>query len=395
MERLKIVLGAVLTLPPLSPGMVWNWMQQAQGLLRLGHDLTFVEEVDSSWCVDSSGRPASFESSVNRRLFLKTMERFGLQGRACQLLRGSDVTSGLAFEALKAAVADADVLINMSGHIQSAALLEGAARRVYFDQDPVYTQLWSSEYGKELGFAAHDVFFTVGLNIGTPLSPIPDCGIAWNHTLPVVVIDQWPNSPGPSDGRFTTIASWSGYGDLFYQGDWYRSKYEEFMRFAELPRHSSQPLEVLLKSFAPDDEGVGRLLEGGWRVDHGARASDLDSYQAYIRGSRAEIGIAKNAYVRGRSGWFSDRSAHYLASGRPVLAQSTGFEHCLPTGEGLLTFRDLDEAAAGMEAINSDYERHRRAARGFAEEFLDYRKVLPAFLDDCFSSRTSGSVAHA
>ena len=395
MDRLKIVLGAVLSLPPLSPGMVWNWMQQAQGFLRLGHDLTFVEEVDSGWCVDSAGRPAPYESSLNRRLFLSTVERFGLQGRACQLLRGRKATSGLDFEALKAAVTDADLLINMSGHIQSEALLERAACRVYFDQDPVYTQLWFSEYGKDLGFAAHDVFFTVGLNIGTPRSPVPDCGIAWNHALPVVVIDQWPSSPGPSDGRFTTIASWSGYGDLFHQGEWYRSKYEEFQRFAELPRHVTQPLEVLLKSFAPDDDGVGLLLNGGWQVERGERAGDLDSYQAYIRGSRAEIGIAKNAYVRGRSGWFSDRSAHYLASGRPVLAQSTGFEHCLPTGEGLLAFRDLEEAVTGIEAINSDYARHCREARRFAEEFLDYQKVLPAFLNDCFSSQKNGSVAHA
>jgi hypothetical protein len=375
--------------------MVWNWMQQAQGFLRLGHDLTFVEEVDSSWCVDRAGRPASYGSSLNRRLFLSMIERFGLQGRACQLLRGSDATSGLDIEALKAAVADADVLINMSGHIQSESLLERAARRVYFDQDPVYTQLWAAEYGKDLGFAAHDVFCTVGLNIGTSRSPIPDCGIAWNHALPALVLDEWPFVPGPSGGCFTTIASWSGYGDLFYQGNWYRSKYEEFRRFAELPRHVAQPLEVLLKSFSTEDEGVGRLVEGGWRVDESARAGDLDGYRAYIRGSRAEIGVAKNAYVRGRSGWFSDRSAHYLASGRPVLAESTGFERCLPTGEGLLTFGDLEEAAAGIQAINSGYERHCRAARGIAEEFLDYRKVLPAFLDDCFSSSKNGRLAHA
>jgi len=392
--HLKIILGAVLSAPPFSPGMAWNWMQQAQGFRRLGHDVIFVEEVDPDWCVDSSGRAAPLHGSANERRFIETIERFGLAGRACQLLRGSTVTAGLDFESLKSEVAKADLLINMSGHIRTGDLLEGPARRVYFDQDPVYTQLWASEYKKDLNFSSHDVFFTVGLNIGTRRSPIPDCGKSWNHALPVVVVDEWPQPPGKNSGYFTTIASWSSYGDLCYQEDWYRSKYEEFQRFAELPRQAGQPLEVLLKSFRADDEGVGALVDGGWRVGQAACVSDLNGYQDYIQRSRAEIGIAKNAYVRGRTGWFSDRAGHYLASGRPVLHQSTDFEHCLPTGEGILTFTDLEEAAAGIEAINSDYERHCREARRFAEEFLDYRKVLPAFLDDCFRSQ-NGSSANA
>jgi hypothetical protein len=395
MDRLKIIVGAVLSVPPFSPGMAWNWMQLVQGLQRLGHDLVFIEEVDPAWCVDGVGRTAPLSASVNQRTFLEATGHFAPNGRACQLMRDGSATTGLDWESVKAAAADADLLINISGHIQAEGLLDTPARRVYIDQDPAYTQLWFAEYGEDLGFSSHEVFFTVGLNIGTSRSPIPDCGRAWQHTLPVVIAELWPESPGPASGPFTTIASWSSYGDLCYRGAWYRSKYAEFRRFARLPRRVNEPLEVLLKRFRPDDEGVGLLKAGGWQVGEAARLGGLGSYQDYIRASRAEIGIAKNAYVRGRTGWFGDRAAHYLASGRPVLHQSTGFEHRLPTGDGIITFSDLDEAAAGIEAVASAYEHHCRAARNFAEEFLDYRKVLPTFLDDCFRTAEKRSVTRA
>jgi len=128
-----------------------------------------------------------------------------------------------------------------------------------------------------------------------------------------------------------------------------------------------------------------RLRANGWTLSDANRIGDLAGYQRYIAASRAEIGIAKNAYVRGRSGWFSDRAAHYLASGKPVLAQATGFERCLPAGQGLLAFETMEDAVKGVDAINRDYEAHSRAARQLAEEVLDYRKVLPKLLNDCFA----------
>src|SRR5262249_36701740 len=200
-----------------------------------------------------------------------------------------------------------------------------------------------------------------------------------------VVPDCWPVHPPAAGARFTTIASWGGFGDLCYRGEGYRSKYEEFRRFAALPGQGGPGVEVALRRHSEGDEGVRLLRDHGWHVTEAARIDDLAAYQGYIAGSRAEIGIAKNAYVRGRSGWFSDRSAHYLASGRPVLAQATGFERHLPTGRGLLAFADLEEAAAGVERIERDYPGHCRAAREIAEEFLDYRKVLPKLLDGCLS----------
>ncbi len=311
------------------------------------------------------------------------MTRFGFMGRACQVYRGGEATFGMSLEELKAACRDADLLLNISGHIDLDLVLSGVRRRVYMDQDPVYTQLWLAEYGQSLGVEDHDAHVTVGLEIGTPRTPIPSGGVSWSHALPPVVLEHWPVSAPPADGRFTTIASWSGFGDVSYRGEWYRSKQQEFERFAPLPRRVDQEFEAALRRHDPDDSGVRSLRSNGWTLSEASRLADLSSYQDYIARSRAEIGIAKNAYVKGRSGWFSDRTAHYLASGRPALVQHTGLERHLPTGQGLLAFDSLEEALDGVERINRDPAAHGRAARQIAEDCLDYRKVLPRLLEDC------------
>ena len=380
---MRIVIGSVISIPPYSPGMAWNWMQHAVGLRRLGHDVYYLEEVEPEWCLDSNGQPCRFEDSANLRLFRSTMERFGFMGRACQVYRGGEATFGLSLDALKDVCRQADLLLNISGHVKLDLVLAGVRRRVYLDQDPVYTQLWRTTYGQSLNLEAHDAFLTVGLAIGTPHTPIPACGLRWGHALPPLVLDWWPAPPAPAAGRFTTIASWSGFGDVQFGGEWYRSKQEEFRRFAGLPGRARQEFEVALRRHDPADEGVRLLRANGWFLTESSRFADLSGYQDYIAGSRAEIGIAKNAYVKGRSGWFSDRTAHYLASGRPALVQATGFERHLPTGRGLLAFDSIEEALEGVERINGDYAEHCRAARGIAEEHLDYRKVLPRMLEAC------------
>jgi len=366
---------------PYAPGIACDWPQIAVGFQRLGHEVYYVEEVEPNWCVDSEGRQCPFERSINRELFQATMEWFGLWDRACQIYNRGEATSGLPLRSLAALAKGADLLVNISGHVKTDIILSNVQRRVYVDQDPVYTQLWCAEYGKELNFKAHDVFFTVGLNIGTRCSPIPDCGVQWHPILPPVVPEFWPFRIDPACNRFTTVASWGGFGDVSYRGEWYRSKYEEFERFAGLPGKVNQGLEVALRRYRDDDIRVQRLKDNGWLLFEASQITDLSSYQRYIARSRAEIGIAKNAYVKGHSGWFSDRAAHYLVSGKPVLAQATGFERHLPTGQGLLAFSTMEEAVAGIESINRDYETHCRAARRLAEEYLDSRKILTQMLE--------------
>ena len=349
--------------------------------MKLGHEVYYVEEVEPDWCIDDHGQKCDFDHSVNQELFFKTMDRYGLMDRASQIYNLGEATFGLSLISLIEVAKEADVLINMSGHVKADFILSNVKRRVYVDQDPVYTQVWFAEYGEDLNLGAHDVFFSMGLNIGTPYTHIPDCGVDWHHILPPVVLEYWPVQIDDSCRRFTTIASWSGYNDLSYKGDWYRSKYEEFQRFAELPRMAKQELEIALKTYREEDAGIQLLKDNGWHLSDASQINTLSSYQNYIAKSRAEIGIAQNAYVKGNSGWFSDRASHYLASGKPVLAQSTGFERYIPIGRGLLSFSTIEEAIEGIDAINYEYEAHCRAAREFADEFLDHKKVLPNMLE--------------
>jgi hypothetical protein len=389
---MKILLGGIISMPPHSPGSAWNRVHYAAGLEDLGHEVHVVEEVSPEWCVDARLRPCAYADSVNRELFRRVLEPFGLLDGACQIFDGGAATTGLSAAGLEAAARDADLLINLSGHVKTPRVLDHVGVRAYIDDDPVYTQLWVAEHGVNLGFDAHDVFFTRGLNIGTPASPIPDAGVAWNHLLPPVVLRLWPVSPAPAHGAYTTIASWSGYKDLWFRGELYTSKYAEFIRLAPLAAAAPCDVEALVKFLSrfEDDPGIRRLKEHGWLVSDSSAIDDLAGYQRQIARSRGEIGIAKNAYVKSRSGWFSDRSAHYLASGRPVLAQATGFEDHVPTGAGLVTFDDVDDGVAALRELEGDHDRHCRAAREFAEAHLDSRTVLGGLLEACAAATTGG-----
>ncbi|HEX6535687.1 MAG TPA: hypothetical protein VF041_13910 [Gemmatimonadaceae bacterium] len=380
---MRIIVGGVLSLSPFGPGTAWHHLHYADGLRRLGHDVYYVEQVEPHWCTDAVGRSCPFERSANRTLFRRVMERFGFTGKATQIYGTGEAARGLPLDSLLAAARDADLLVNISGHVKLESILSSVKRRVYVDEDPVYTQLWRAEYGVDLGLGHHDVFFSQGLDIGTAATPIPDLGVRWHPLLPLFVSEHWPARIDRSCRRFTTIASWGGFTDVHYRGEWYASKYAEFLRFVELPGRVDQELSIALRRHSEDDPRIRLLRANGWILTEGTRIRDLAAYQAYIGASRAEIGVAKNAYVKARSGWLGDRAGHYLASGKPVLAQSTGFERHLPTGRGLLSFATVDEAIAGIESINRDYAAHCRAARELAEEYLDYRRVLPRMLELC------------
>lgn len=365
-------------------GSVWNRIHRLLGFQRLGHEVFFIEELAPSRCVDAQGVPTDFDHCVNRGLFQATMERFGLMDRACLLYNRGESTLGPSVRSLVRICQESDLLINMSGHVASEVVLSNVKRRVFLDEDPVYTQLWHSEYGIDQNLSRHHVFFTVGLNLGTAACPIPDCGVTWHHLLPPVIPELWPFRYDGSSRRFTTIASWTAFGDLCYRGQWYRSKAEELRRFASMAKNTAQELEIALNVDRDQEGEIQCLRDEGWSLIDARQLSDPAGYQRYIASSRAEIGIAKHAYVKARSGWFSDRSAHYLASGKPVLAQSTGVEAWVPAGRGFLTFESMEQAVEGIDAINRDYAGQCRAAREFAEEYLSYRKVLPRMLELCW-----------
>jgi Glycosyl transferases group 1 len=380
---MKIILGASLAIVPFSPGRAWHRLHYALGLEQLGHEVYFVEELDPESCRDTRGDKVGLEQSVNRELFRATLAPFGLMDRACLIYGRGEATFGLSREALTAVAREADLLLNWSGHITCDFVLEPVRRRVFMDQDPVLIQLWQEEYGMDFNLKRHDAFVSTGLSIGTPYTSVPDLGVRWHHVVPPVVLPYWPPRADPSCPRFTTVATLSPFGDVYYRGERYGTKHDALRRFAELPRKVTAQFEIAVKYYREEEPGLGFLRDNGWVVSDAAAIADLAGYQDYIRRSRGELGIVQSAQITARSGWFSDRWSHYLASAKPVLAQSTGFERWLPTGRGLLTFADMEEAVEGIERIERDYDAHCRAAREFAEEHLDHRKVLPAFLEAC------------
>lgn len=382
---MKIVVGAISTQRFYSAGNQCNWLHWVEGLRRLGHEVYFVEQVHADECVDAAGETCGFEQSIARRRFHATMEQFGLLQNACLLSEDGHESAGLSLRNIERVARDADLLINFSGCVSASIVMDNVRRRAFIDTDPVYTQIWHADYGVDVGLRDHDAWFTVGLNIGTPFSPIPDCGLPWRPVGRPMVLDMWSDAdraPGP---RFTTVASWKIFGDVRHDGEWYCSKAHELDRFIGIPRLTEQELEIVLRVHWDGANAANTLRSNGWHVIDAERISDLSSYASYIARSRAEIGIAKHAYVKGSSGWFSDRSAHYLACGRPVLHQSTGFERSLPVGLGILSFVGVDDVVKAIDEINCAYEQHCRAAREFAAEFLDYRRIIPAMLDQCMT----------
>jgi hypothetical protein len=223
---------------------------------------------------------------------------------------------------------------------------------------------------------------TVGGCIGQDDCPIPTCGLDWTPTLPPVVLDRWPAAKHPPRHPFTTVANWRGYGSVVADGVHYGQKAHSLRELLGIPERATAEVALAL-SIHPDERPDLEALTGhGWRLlDPVAEAGTPAAYRDFVRDSTGELGIAKSGYVRSRSGWFSDRSACYLASGRPVVAQDTGFDAILPTGEGLLTFEGVDDAAVAFEEVCGDYPRHQRAARAIAETHLDANVVLRRFLD--------------
>ena len=332
-------------------------------------------------CVDVSGSPAPFRSSANLLYLAEVMERFGLGDRWSLLYDGGREAAGVARAEVVERTRRSALLLNVMGYLEDEEVLAAAPLRVFLDIDPGFGQMWT-ELGLARPFDGHDRHVTVGTRIGGDGCAIPTCGLDWITTLPPVELSEWPASAGEGE-RFTSVASWRGpFGPISYEGRTYGLRVHELRRFAELPRHTRASFELALDIDDADAADRRRLEEAGWTLtDPRAAAGDPSRYRGYVQGSSAELMVAKNLYVDTRSGWFSDRSACYLASGRPVLAQDTGIGDLLPSGEGLVAFSTLDEAAAGTEEIVGAYGRHGRAARELAEEYLAASRVLPRLLD--------------
>jgi hypothetical protein len=375
MTKRVIISGAISHYPLGGAGNTWAFLQYVLGFQQLGFETYCVEQLNAKDCVDASGKPTAFLSSVNAQYFQSVMERFALNGHSSLLSGEGGEHIGLSCAEINKIATGADLLVNLSGRLRAPEILHAVRRRMYLDLDPGYTQIWQAQYGVDMNLRDHDVYVTVGLNLGKPGCPLPTCGLHWQTTLPPVVLSEWSTTlpPGPA---YSTVADWRGFRPIEWQGVWYGQKADEFLRLIELPRRVSAPLEIclLINNNESDRE---KLEQYGWRLEPPARhAATPDSYRAYIFRSRGEFTVVKPGYVLGRSGWFSDRSALYLAAGRPVIMQDTGIGQYLPTQAGLLTFTDFDSAVLALERVERDYARHAEAAAAFAREYLDSNRVL-------------------
>jgi hypothetical protein len=380
----RIIVSGALANKPFNAGGAWERLSWMVGLRRLGVDAHFVEQIAPESCVDGAGRRTSFHESVNLEWFQAATAWFGVADRSALVCVGGEQCAGMSWERLLEIAAAADLLVNLSGHLTISRVVDRVARKAYIDVDPGFTQFWHVDPATRFELRAHDFYFTIGENIGSPDCPIPTGGIPWRPTRQPVVLDDWPIADADVQDRFTTVASWRGpFGAVRHNGRTFGLKVHEFRKFIELPERSRSTFEIALAIDPTDDRDLQSLRANRWRiVDPKVVAADPPAFRRYIQQSAAEFSVAQGVYVDTDSGWFSDRTVRYLASGKPVLVQDTGFSRNLPTGEGLVAFRTFDEAVEGAQRITSDYEAHCQAARAIAVEYFHSDRVLRRLLDD-------------
>jgi hypothetical protein len=375
----KIVLLGMMTKIPVA-GAVWGTMQYLIGLGRLGYDAYYVEahartpsmliENDDD---DSSALAAAYIGGV--------MSRFDMKDKwAFHALHDDGRCYGMSEGRLRQLYRDAALIINYHGSHMPLPEHYETGRLVYLETDPVEleVQLYHKAPRALQMLAPHAAFFTWGLNYGNPSCkvPLPE-GVDFRPLPPAVVPELWESPSGETGVAFTTVGNWrQPWREVTFRGEVYRwSKHYEFLKFLDLPSRTEQPLELALGSYEEPDKCL--LESKGWKVRPASEVSaNLDHYRAYVAGSRGEFTVAKDQNIRLCSGWFSERSATYLASGRPVVTQETGFSNVLPTGNGLFGFSTMEEILAALEGINRDYPRHCRAARALAREYFSYDVVL-------------------
>lgn len=373
----RILVSASLGGAARQAGLAWVALHYVLGFERLGFEVVLVDPLPRGRSSDGPLGP-----SPAGRWFDNVARRFGLRDRSSLLDQETGKTVGVSHAELLEAARGADLLLNLSGSLVDEDLLGAARRRAYVDLDPAFTQLWQEVEGIDMGFDGHDVFFTVGLTIGTPDCEVPTCGIDWIPVPPPVVLDMWPSGGRLQHDALTTVANWRGYGSIRLNGTLYGQKAHSLRPLLDLPERTGTRFALALGIHPGEEDDVRALEQHGWKLLDPLRfAGDPDAYWWFIRGSKAEFGIAKSGYVLSRCGWFSDRSACYLAAGRPVIAQDTGFRTALPAGEGLFAFTTSEDVGAAVDALRSDYGHHARAARALAVEHLDSDRVLGRILE--------------
>jgi hypothetical protein len=419
MSRLRIIVTGLIAQHPHMGGVAWDYVQYVFGLRLLGHDVYYFEdsgewpynldggETSNDWAAPTPDRNLAHLSSI--------MERFGMGERWAYRFPRKDTWYGLSDAKRRVVLATADLLINVSGTIEHPERYRKIPRMAYIDSDPLFTQIKYLQRGSEFSprVDVHDTHFTFGEALS---ADVPETGHHWLPTRHPMVIDEWTGGSSVRD-VFSTVMNWTSYKPIMHEGVSYGQKDVEFRKFLHLPdKIAPIKLEVALAKthhinwqtdsggYPPDVKSMLHLnpdisppellrMTGFEVVDPEVHCAGLDEYRNYIMSSKAEWSVAKHGYVSARTGWFSCRSCCYLAAGRPVVVQDTGFTGTIPSGEGVLAFSTLDEAVDCIRRVELDSTRHSRAAREIAAEFFDSRKVLASLVERAMTHSESMATA--
>jgi hypothetical protein len=374
-----LVLGYIVRGP--LAGHTWHHLQYVIGLAQRGHDVYFLEDSDDfESCYDPASHEMTADPTAGLEFARRVFNHAGMNDRWAYYDAHTGHWHGPAASMVDELCRTAEICLNVSAVNPLREWMMQVPVRALVDTDPAFTQVrhLSDPHAREAALR-HNAFFSFGANIGQAGCTIPDDGLPWQPTRQPIVLDAWPVTPGPSHGNFSTMMQWESYPPRHYAGRTYGMKSLSFQPYIDLPAKTRARLEVAVGgASAPREE----LRRNGWIVrDPMEPSRDPWVYQGFLQEAKAEFTVAKNGYVATASGWFSDRSAEFLACGRPVVTQETGFSQWLPTGAGLFAFRNPDEAAAAIECVCTDYERHCRDAREIAAEYFDARRVLPSLLE--------------
>jgi hypothetical protein len=405
-SRARLIVFGIVGGMPLA-GVAWQVAHYLEGFRRLGFDVYYLEDT-GTWPYDPDASSVTNDCRYAVRYLGEVMARYGFADRwAYRAAPPDGRTFGLSAARVRRLLDEADALINVTGSTRLRAEHRRVPVRIYLETDPVLPQIEVAKGSRSViaKLEAHTHHFTYGENLGAPDCGVPIERFTYRPTRQPIVVDWWTSPVAAPASCFTTIASWrQSDKDIEWNGQTYTwSKHHEFLKLIDLPRRTRQPLELALAlnsaaidgdaGALTDDEDVEtvRLLRSyGWRVANGLSLSRRTApYRDYIMSSRGEFTVAKDQNVRLRSGWFSDRSACYLAAGRPVVTQDTGFGRSLPTGEGLFAFSTVDDVLAALDAINADYDRHHRASRAIAVEYFRAETVLARLVDAAGLDRKS------
>ena len=359
-------------------GVIWDYLQYLLGFRSLGHQVLYLED-SGAWPYDPVAGTITDDCSFALQSLHKIFTDFDL-AESWVYRNGADGKfHGAGEKIAREWLRHGDLLVNVSsaGWLRDYDLRVG--HRMFIDGDPMFCQIGLLDGSNPLyagRLRDHDSHFTFGLSVGQPDCPVPVDGITWRPTVQPIALDQWPVIPVSNDAPWTTVMNWASYKPKVWEGRTYGQKNLEFNRFRDLPSKTSIPLRLAMGLGVDGQRPAQELRQLGWDlVEPQEVVPDHRAYRSFLTNSRGEWSVAKHGYVEGRTGWFSCRTACYLAAGRPAVVQETGWSRHLPSDRGVLPFTNLDEAAEGLTEIERNYSKHSKAAREIALEFFDAKKV--------------------